>query len=280
MKKTLNNVIAKSLGMYINILSFVLPKKSLKVAYYFFSQPRKGRFSKKELPKILSTSELLSFNHNEHSFQSYIWKGNKDVILLIHGWESNAARWKKFLKQLRKTRKTIIAIDAPAHGLSSGKEFNVPQYAAFIDTLSKKFNPQIIIGHSIGGTASIYYQHHYENKSLQKMILLGAPSDFKVLLKNYVALLGLNERVAKFLANYTKQRFGIPIDEFSGANFLKSTTLQGIIAHDVDDTVVSIEEAKKLVASWKTAEFIQTKGLGHSMHDEYLYKTIIDFIEK
>lgn len=28
----------------------------------------------------------------------------------------------------------------------------------------------------------------------------------------------------------------------------------------------------------ENAKFIETKGLGHSLHDQYLYKTIIDFI--
>jgi alpha-beta hydrolase superfamily lysophospholipase len=41
---------------------------------------------------------------------------------------------------LRKSGSTIIAIDAPAHGLSGGTEFNIPQYAAFIDILVQNSN--------------------------------------------------------------------------------------------------------------------------------------------
>jgi hypothetical protein len=33
---------------------------------------------------------------------------------------------------IRKSGSTIIAIDAPAHGLSGGTEFNIPQYAALL----------------------------------------------------------------------------------------------------------------------------------------------------
>jgi hypothetical protein len=36
---------------------------------------------------------------------------NDTVILLVHGWESNASRWEKILPYL-KIRSTIIAIDA------------------------------------------------------------------------------------------------------------------------------------------------------------------------
>jgi hypothetical protein len=44
------------------------------------------------------------------------------------------------LPYLRKSGSTIIAIDAPAHGLSGGTEFNIPQYAAFIDILVQNSN--------------------------------------------------------------------------------------------------------------------------------------------
>jgi hypothetical protein len=45
----------------------------------------------------------------------------------------------KMLPYLRKSGSTII-IDAPAHGLSGGTEFNIPQYAAFIDILVQNSN--------------------------------------------------------------------------------------------------------------------------------------------
>jgi triacylglycerol esterase/lipase EstA (alpha/beta hydrolase family) len=56
----------------------------------------------------------------------------------------------------KKSGSTIIAIDAP-HGLSGGKEFNIPQYAAYI-ILAHKFKPSYLIGHSIGGKTCLYYQ--------------------------------------------------------------------------------------------------------------------------
>lgn len=278
MQQILKKIIAKSLGMYLNILSYIYPKKGFPLAYTFFSQPRKGKLKKEVLPKMLLTAEQQSHQHNEHQFQTYTWKGNNDVILLVHGWESNATRWAVLLKLLVNSGKTIIAIDAPAHGLSSGIEFNVPTYAEFIDVVSRKYKPKYIIGHSIGGTACTYFQYKYQNH-LEKMVLLGAPSDFTVLLQNYINILSLNSKIHNYLIHYIKERFDIIVDDFSGEKFLQNTKLNGIIAHDFQDTVVHFDEAKKLASSWKNAKFIETTGLGHSMHNEYLYKTIVDFIE-
>ena len=142
----------------------------------------------------------------------------------------------------------------------------MPTYAEFIDQAVQKYQPKIVIGHSIGGNALAYFQAHY-NHTFEKMVFIGAPSDFKVILDNYIKMLGLNKRVHQSLIDYTKTRFNVTIDGFSAAKFLENTTIPGIIAHDTEDQVVLFEEGKKLSNSWKTAQFIQTKGLGHSMHD-------------
>ena len=278
MKKVVTTITAKTIGLYINILSYIAPNKSFALAYKLFSEPRKGRIKSDKIPKTLQKATHETHTFNEHQFQTYTWQGNDDVILLIHGWESNASRWKKLLSHLNKTGKTIIAIDGPAHGLSSGKEFNVPTYAQFIDKIVQQYNPKVAIGHSLGGNAIAYFQAHYKH-NFEKIILLGAPSDFNVILKNYIKMLSLNNRVNQALISSVKQRFNLNVDDFSASKYLKNTTIPGLIAHDVEDTVVLFEEGKKIAKSWKTAQFIETKGLGHSMHDNYLYQTIVQFIE-
>lgn len=271
-------ILTKSIGIYINLLSYWSPQKASLLAYQLFSNPRVGRLSAANLPAILQEATRETFHHNGFHFETYKWIGNETVTLLVHGWESNASRWEKMLPHLKKSGNTIIAIDAPAHGLSGGKEFNVPQYAEFINVLAKLHKPKHIIGHSIGGIASAYYQHHYKNHPLEKMILLGSPSDFKILIENYVKMLGLKRSVYLSLARLTKEKFNLNIEDFSAQKFLQASTLAGIIAHDSDDLIVAFSEGKKLASSWKTAEFIETNGLGHSMHDDELYEKIIRFL--
>jgi len=271
-------IITKSVGFYINTLSWLNPKKATLLAYQLFSHPREGRLFKDKLPLALQDAETKTIHLGEDHFQIYLWKGNETVTLLVHGWESNASRWEKLLPHLKATGNTIIAIDAPAHGLSSGEEFNVPKYARFIDEVFRTYEPKHIIGHSIGGISSVYFQHHYPH-TIEKMILLGAPSDFKILMTNYVRLLWLNNNVRSFLFDNIKEKFQIDVEAFSGQHFLKNTTIKGIIAHDQHDEVVAFTEGKKLASVWKHAEFIETQGLGHSMHDDELYRKIIAFLE-
>lgn len=278
MKKTFYFLFTKSVGLYINILSFVSPTKATQLAYTLFSKPRDGKLTKAKLPKILRETESRTYNHKGESFQTYTWKGNDTVILLVHGWESNASRWKKMLPYLKESGSTIIAIDAPAHGLSSGKEFNIPQYATFIDIVVQEFKPQYLIGHSLGGKTCLYYQSKYQNTTIEKMVILGSPSDFKIILNNYIKLLSLNATISKGLENHYLNHFKLKLEHFSGKLFASTIKTKGFIAHDTDDSIVLFEEGKKIASTWKDSVFIETNGLGHSMHDDDLYHKVSRFL--
>lgn len=278
LKKSIRFIVVKSVGQYINILNIVHPKKALHLSYGFFTQPKKGRITKENIPSILENTHKERIQHNEHHFQTYCWKGNDTKILLVHGWESNSARWAKIVPYLQQSGSTIIAIDAPAHGQSSGIEFNVPLYVEFIHKTVEKHQPNIIIGHSIGGSACLYHQYLHPETSIQKMIILGSPSDLKTLLDNYINMLSLSRKMFSLIENRYLANFKNKIKTFSVATLAKQIKIEGIIAHDQNDSVVAFEEGKKIASNWKKSRFITTKNLGHSMNDDYLYQEIYNYL--
>jgi pimeloyl-ACP methyl ester carboxylesterase len=278
MQKLLTFLISKTLGLYINILSYIYPKKASWLAYKFFSHPRDGRLIKEALPDILKVADAEMITYNDFLFQTYTWKGNDKKVLLMHGWESNASRWELLIGYLKKSGCTIIAIDAPAHGLSSGAEFSMPRYAEFVNVAVQQFKPDYLIGHSLGGATALYFQSHYHNDYIKKMVVLGAPCELDTLLKNYAGMLSLNSNVFQLLERHFFEHYKIKTHEFSGTVFASKIKVKGLIAHDVDDTVVSFKEALKIAEAWPDAKFITTKGLGHSMHGDALYSSVYEFL--
>ncbi|MXN91566.1 alpha/beta fold hydrolase [Flavobacterium sp. Sd200] len=278
MQKLFKTIIAKLLGFYINLLSCLTPKKAQKLAYRFFSEPQSGRLFKDSLPSVLQEAETETVTYKDMLFQTYVWKGNACKVLLIHGWESNAARWKLFITYLKKAGCTIIAIDGPAHGLSSGTEFTIPRYAEFMDIIVQQYQPQYLVGHSLGGSTILYYQSHYNSNSIQKMVVMGAPCDFTMILSNYIKTLSLSKKSAQLLNNHFIEELGINTEEFSCGLFASKITAQGLVVHDVDDTTVPFKEGRKIAESWPNAQFLRTKGQGHSMHSDAMYSKIYSFL--
>jgi len=279
MQKVFTFIITKLLGLYINALGYISPKKATRLAYKYFSEPRDGRLLKEQLPPILKEADAEMITHGDFVFQMYTWKGTGDKkVLLVHGWESNASRWEEFIAHLKRSGHTIIALDAPAHGLSSGEEFNIPRYAEFIDIIVRQHKPDYMVGHSVGGATALYYQAHYPGNSLSKMVVLGAPSDLDTLLRNYTGLMSLNSNILVLLQKHFFEHFRIKTSEFSGSLFASKIRINGFLAHDKDDLVVPFKEGKKIADAWQDAKFVVTEGLGHSMHDKGLYSKIYSFL--
>jgi pimeloyl-ACP methyl ester carboxylesterase len=271
-------IITKAVGLYINISSFISPAYAGRLAYKFFSEPRDGRLNHEALPPMLKEAHAEMITLDDLIFQTYTWKGNETKVLLIHGWESNSWRWEQFFPYLKQSGATIIAIDAPAHGLSNGAEFNIPTYAKFVNAVVQKIKPSYLVGHSLGGATALYYQSHYPNDSIEKLVVMGAPSDLNTILLNYKNMLSLNGRVMKVMQQHFKKYFNIDIHEFSGSLFASKIKVPGLLIHDEEDEVVAFKEAEKISKAWPDAEFIVTKGLGHSLHDDALYNKIYKFL--
>ncbi|WP_366187015.1 alpha/beta hydrolase [Flavobacterium ovatum] len=278
MKRAFYFIFTKSIGFYLNLISFAFPEKANLLAFNLFSQPRKGKLSTKKSSKTLAKADFKKFYYKDEEIATYTWKGNDTVILLVHGWESNSSRWKKTLPYLQATGSTIIALDAPGHGLSGGKEFTVPKYAEWINVLVKEYQPKYLIGHSFGGQTCLYYQSHYQNTSIEKIVILGAPNDFKTILHNYTNLLCLNSSIVKGLEVKYSKVFQRQLDEFTGKHFVSKFKTKGFIAHDIHDTVVLFDQGKKIANAWEDAVFIETEGLGHGLHDENLYNQVVSFL--
>ena len=110
------------------------------------------------------------------------------------------------------------------------------------------------------------------------MVILGAPSDFNIIFNNFIKLLGLNNKVEKALEKKYTALLNHDLDLFSAREFASKIEVKGFLAHDIDDIVVLFKEGKKIAGSWKNVQFMETKGLGHKLHDEDLYQKVCAFL--
>lgn len=269
--------LVKAIGLYLNILSLFSSKYAAKKALNLFSTPIKGGVTETQSDFLNSAiKDILLYDNLK--ITTYRWEGNKETILLAHGWESNAARWKKTVKALQQLGYNIIALDAPAHGNSDGKQFNALLYSECINVVVKKFNPSIFIGHSVGGMAIVFYHHNYKFANIEKMVLLGMPSELKDVFKRYVNMMSYNKRIETQINEIAFERFGKYPKEFSTAKFLENATFSGLIIHDEKDPVIPYNDALLIHEKFKNSTLITTQNLGHSLDSNEVTTHIVDFI--
>ena len=278
MKKQLTKIIPKLYGVFLNFYALILPKQAGIKAFHIFSKVRKGSVLPHQ-KEYLDAAKDQQLRVADQSIQTYRWKGSKETVVLIHGWESNAWRWHKLIEKLKAVDLNIIAFDAPAHGYSSGTYMYVPQYAEALQAVITTYSPQHIVGHSVGGMTALYNEYLNPEPTIKKIVTVGSPSEYhEIIIIHFKELLGFNNRVARALGDYFSNRFGFTEKELSSSKFVQTNTKKGLLFHDRFDSITPYHASKQVHEAWKDSALITTEGLGHSMHQNEVNDQIIAFL--
>lgn len=272
------NYLPKIMGFFINLVGLFSSRYAAHLAVTLFSTPFKGKIKPTEAEYLKEASQENVLCNNL-SIKTYHWKGKKETILLAHGWESNTYRWKDLIKYLKKLDYNIVALDAPAHGNSSGHNFNAIIYSKCITKVAQTFNASVIIGHSIGGMATVFSHYNSPLKLTRKIILLGAPSNFVGIFYRYKTMMGFNKKVNNAMNTYILKEHNHLPEYFSMSNFSKNFKIKGLVIHDKKDKIIPYQDGLDFKASYKNATFITTNGLGHGLKSDEVYNYILDFLK-
>lgn len=229
--------------------------------------------------EFLNTAVQKKLSYQGFNIMTYQWEGTKETILLVHGWESNTSRWKKLIEILKANNYNIIALDAPAHGNSGSALFNAMLYSECIHEVAKTIDPSIIIGHSVGGIASVLSMHNHHLASVEKLVLLGAPSNFEGIFKRYKGMMGYNKKVSDGIDHFILDRFGHLPNYYHIKNFSENIHSKGLVIHDKEDTIIPYSDALEYQEFYKNSQLISTSGLGHGLKSKEINEHILDFIK-
>lgn len=269
--------IIRFIGATLNTTAAIAPKKAASIALRLFASPKKGKMTDADIP-VVQSAFFEEIDYDQYSIATYRWIGDKETILLCHGWESNSARWKDLIRLLKEQSYTVICIDGPAHGKSSGKEFNAILYAEFINVIANKFNPEIIIGHSVGGMASVFFQNKYKLAALDKLVLLGAPAHFEGVFDRYKKMMGFNTKISNSIDKLIFERFGNYPDHYNASAFSKNIEAETLLVHDEKDMIIPFEDVELYHQNLPNSTLVKVSNQGHSLKGESTNKAILEFI--
>ncbi len=264
---------AKLVGFGLNTFGVVAPKKAAKVALDIFCSPRKGKIQSYQ-KKFLKKFKHVTLDYDGIPVMTYDNGKSGRKVLLCHGWESNAFRWRKLCRNLKDTDLNIIMMDAPAHGASGGDKFHALLYGEMMNVAALHYKPKTIIGHSVGGYSTIYYMSQFKPDFVENLVVLASPNRLADITQRYFKMIGLGRRVGKEYYNLIQKKFGNEITFYNADNYAKDIDVKGLIIHDKDDDVNLFYEAEAIHSKWKNSTLIHTNGLGHSLQHEKVFRTI------
>lgn len=246
-----------------------------------FSTPRKGKLNPRDLPVFLQQADLDFFIYQGEKVYTYQWnklENERPLILLIHGWESNSARWQE-LQVYFGDQYRCIALDAPSLGLSYGKNLSVKNYQEVIDLAIDTYKPKYVVGHSLGAFAFFQQLSEKSYPSIEKVVLLCTFDRFEVILSHYFALLGYSKNLRDAYLKYIEQLIQKPLNTYCSAYAIQFVSIPILCIHDQFDPQVSYQEATAFhqALQHKNNQLVSTANLGHSLQDKTVFSTIQAF---
>jgi len=124
----MEKIITTLLGLYLNTINLISSRIGGKQSFFIFCYPFKAKI-KPNQQAFLDTAVPFKLPVDDFEIQGYKWGSGSRNLLFVHGWQSNAYRWKDYIETIDQNEFTIYAFDAPGHGNSGSTIANVPLFA-------------------------------------------------------------------------------------------------------------------------------------------------------
>ncbi|HKD41520.1 MAG TPA: alpha/beta fold hydrolase [Myxococcaceae bacterium] len=247
-------------------------------AQMFFTPRRAPRWRPPAIPELPATAFRFSIADDEIACWSW---GRGPTVMLVHGWEGYAAQLTEFIRPLVSAGFRVVTFDMPAHGSSTGRQVSAFDMARVIRAVAQVFSPtRAVIGHSLGGTATIVALR--EGLQAERAVLLAPGAEPKHFARVLAALLGFSDARAEGMLKRIERRLGMSFDEASMLRFAPMMSVPVLVMHDPQDPEVPFKHGKRIAEAWPGARFEPLKEMGHRrmLRDVSTIKAVIAFIAK
>jgi len=227
----------------------------------------------------LGTAARFTVRAAGQTIAGYAWGSQGPIVVVAHGWWSHAGRFAPLAKGLLDAGMRVVAYEAPGHGRSTGWRATMPEFAATIRAVGDHHGPlHAVVGHSLGGSASIFALARGLNAS--RAVLIAAPADITSWLVRFRDTFELPEGIYTRMQRNMQHRLRLTWDDLDLPVLARQLTQPALIVHDMQDSDVPYAEGKQLAEAWRGSILHTTEKLGHRaiLRDRAVIDTVVDFL--
>ncbi len=221
--------------------------------------------------------------------------GEGDVILMLHGWQSEGSSFNEITSILSQKYR-VVTLDLPGFGKTDtpSKPWSVKDYAVFTSLFIEKTNisPKALIGHSFGGRIIIKGISHGFFTSEKIILISSAGVTSKN--KNKIYILKIAAKIAKtilvipplsfFGERIKKRTYKILQSDYYSSGVMRET-MSIVVAEDLSeyakkiklptlliwgekDNQTPVNDGKKLAQLIDSSKLVVINDKGHFVHKE------------
>lgn len=195
---------------------------------------------------------------------TYLWgdPAREPVAVLAHGWSRYGLFLLPWVAPLRAAGHAVVTFDQTGHGRSDGARSSLPAFAAVLDRVAARYGrPAVVIGHSLGGAATMLALAG--GLAAGCAVLIAPPADPFAAGERFTRRIGLAGHLATRLFDDWQARTRIRVDSLQAHRAAPALTQPALIVHDLGDREVPWDEGERYARYWPGARLLTTTGLGH-----------------
>ncbi len=268
-----------AIGAALRSLARVSPVASARAAEALFVKTARPPARPHEAA-FLAAAERFTLPVEGEQIAGYRWGTSGPLVLCTHGWWSHAGRFAPLATAALGAGYRVVAFDAPGHGRSSGWRATMPEFARALRAVADHEGAvHAVVGHSLGGTASLFALAH--GLAAGRAVVIAAPMDLEGWALRFRDAFGLPDAVYALMQRHLEARLGHTWDDLQVPRLATALRVPGLVIHCNDDPDVPVAEARALTAAWPTATLHLTSGLGHRavLRDPEVVERVTDFLK-
>jgi len=281
--KLTNNIfeIPKPLIFTSRFLQSVSNTLAARFLSHLFETPPKFKIPEREETfRKSAQSEVLHIPDIQKDITVFSYGYSKSKVLLLHGWSGRGSQLYHLADKILENRMMVISVDAPAHGLSSGKKTNMLEYIRAIEEIDKKYGPfDYAIGHSWGGMTLLNALG--KKLKLKKAVIIGADNKISEVISGFVKKFQVDQSVTPVIIAHYCKLLKVQMDQFDSEKVAARIDIPVLVIHDTKDAFVPVSSAIEIRQQLKKGSLLITNGLGHHkiFKDPEVIQKIINFIQ-
>jgi pimeloyl-ACP methyl ester carboxylesterase len=223
--------------------------------------------------------------------------GEGPEVWFVHGWAGRGSQFHILAAAVARSGFKAMLWDGPAHGdtaqvsaentnaeLTKKKnplQTNMIEFSSWLrqDIESRPNPPLAIVGHSFGGSASVYLCT--EGLNVKKLVSIAAPAILYRVFTNFWKMIRLPKRAQKHFIDLARSTTGKDVHQLTADRLKDRTDLQILIIHDESDRDVAFEHANIFKSIRPDLDLFVPKNLGHYriLQSEIVAEKLTSFLQ-
>jgi pimeloyl-ACP methyl ester carboxylesterase len=193
-----------------------------------------------------------------------VWDwGEGPTVLLVHGWNGQAAQMAGFVQPLVSAGYHVVAFDHLGHGASQGTRATILDFAEAVRAVAERVQSvHAIIAHSLGATATVLALAR--GLTAERAVLLAPPAEVAPFARAFAATLGLPAPRIEGMLDRVRRELGGDLDALDLRVIGPRVRTPLLVLHDAQDRSVPFVHGKAVADAAPNARLVRMSGVGHA----------------